>query len=161
MEDAQRSKGILNLNKNAMIKNFRELEKQKVLDKIELQKMVQTWSKTVACRAVYYELYEKLSTRIRTRMMKMASIVIYKRMAKYFKGKLTILGETFEKRLRLHMKSSLTFSSIPCHRSCDERARRLFGDFMEKNSMISQFATKSHYFFTTINRISSSFKNRI
>ena len=53
MEDAQRSKGILNLNKNAMIKNFRELEKQKVLDKIELQKMVQTWSKTIACRAVY------------------------------------------------------------------------------------------------------------
>ena len=65
MEEAKKKKSIMQVNKDSFLKNLREHEKQKVLDKLELKRWTQTWCQNVAVYSVIVRIYKIISRRIR------------------------------------------------------------------------------------------------
>ena len=58
MEEADRRKGILNLNKNSLLKLARQKEKQKMHDRADLQKLAQIWCTNIKVHALFEKLYK-------------------------------------------------------------------------------------------------------
>ena len=65
MEEAKKKKSIMQLNKDSFLKNLREQEKQKVLDKLEMKRWTRTWCINVAAYLVIARIYKIISRRIR------------------------------------------------------------------------------------------------
>lgn len=154
MEEADRRKGILNLNKNSLLKLARQKEKRKMYDKADLQKLAQTWCTNIKVYALFEKLYKQVNSKLEQVMIKMAVVVIAQRMTRYLKFKLKVYGDTFDRRINQYTKFAIASCSTSSHDIHTMRAKKLMAQFMQKCTVVLQFKIETYEFLKQIYHIS-------
>lgn len=157
----ERRKLFFLLNKNMLIKNYRNKERQKVLNQLEAQRWTQTWCRTAKTFFVIRQYGENLMAIVLKRRLKIAIVVLSQRVKNFLKFRLSFKGKTAEKRLRLETKSTFNFSTQFTYEAIQERAKETMASFLQKCNQVFQFKLQCYDFIKHIVSINTRISERL